>query len=162
MITINKALYTLALLASLLTSANAYANEPTVYEVTVNKPLAHVYDRMKVSFEQSRFYIFYEMDIGKNLAYFAEKWGDGYNQNNVSAVRSIVFCNGWFLNRAGNKDPKILGLCPMHISLIERDGKTTVLYARPTVTYSNSPAYDVVVEIEKEVIELINNGAKRY
>jgi hypothetical protein len=47
------------------------------------------------------------MNIGENLAFFADRWGDEYNQHDLSAVCSIVFCNGWYLNKAGNKDPNI-------------------------------------------------------
>ena len=57
-------------------------------------------------------------------------------------------------------DPNIYGLCPMHITLIEKEGKTTALFVRPTVTYNESPAYNVVVDIEKEVMAFIKNGMK--
>ena len=136
------------------------AESDNVFEVTVDKPMEQVYLNMIASLKQSRFYLFYEMNIGKNLAFFADKWGDEYNKNDLSAVRSIVFCNGWYLNRAGNKDPNILGLCPMHVSLIEKGGVTTAHFVRPTVTYQNSPALDVLVEIEAEVIEMIRDGMR--
>ncbi|MEA1890018.1 MAG: DUF302 domain-containing protein [Pseudomonadota bacterium] len=148
------------LIPFLLISTNVHSQSDNIFEITVDKPMKQVYSNMMASLDKSRFYLFYEMDIGKNLAFFADEWGDEYNQNELSGVRSIVFCNGWFLNRAGNKDQKILGLCPMHVSLIEKKGVTTALFVRPTITYNNSPAHDVVVEIEKEVIEMIKNGMR--
>lgn len=134
------------------------AESDNIFEISVDKSMEEVYPDMLASLERSRFYLFYEMNIGKNLSFFADKWGDEYNQNDLTAVRSIVFCNGWFLNRAGNRDRRILGLCPMHVSLIEKDGTTTAAFVRPTVTYKNSAAYDVLVEIEAEVIEMMRAG----
>lgn len=154
----NKSLFILVLVVGLLMYSNLGATDNNVFEVTVNKPMTEVYPKMIESVEASRFYIFYEMDIGKNLAFFADRWGTEYNQHDLSAIRSIVFCNGWYLNKAGNKDPNIHGLCPMHQTLIEKEGKTTALFVRPTVTYKESPAYNVVVDIEKEVIAFIENG----
>lgn len=147
-------------LAPLLVHSTVHSQSSNVFEIAAEKTLQQVYPNMMASLDKSRFYLFYEMDIGKNLEFFAEEWGDDYNRGGISAIRSIVFCNGWFLNRAANKDRKILGLCPMHVSLIEKDGVTTALFVRPTVTYRSSPAYDILVEIEAEVIEMIKVGMR--
>ena len=70
----------------------------------------------------------------------------------------MVFCNGWYANKVSNLDPDMLGFCPLHLSLIERDGETTVLFNRPSVIAKDSPAKDVFIEIESEVIEAIDKG----
>jgi uncharacterized protein (DUF302 family) len=145
-------------LALLLVHSAVWAENSTVFEVTVNKPMLQVYPNMLSSIDESRFYLFLELNIGKNLSNFSEKWGDDYNQSGLSAIRSIVFCNGWYANQVSNKDPKMLGLCPLHITLIEKDGKTTALFNRPTVTSKSSPAHEIVVKIEQEVIKMIKNG----
>lgn len=136
----------------------ASAEISTVFEVTVDKPMSEVYANVKASFEDSRFFIVDELNLGRNLSNFAEKWGDDYNQNGLSAIRSIVFCNGWYANQVSNKDPKMLGLCPLHMTLFEKDGKTTALFNRPTVIAVDSPAHDFLAEVEREVIELIKKG----
>ena len=145
-------------LVLLLVRPAVWAETSTVFEVTVNKPMSHVYPNMLSSIDESQFYLFLELNIGKNLSNFSEKWGDDYNQSGLSAIRSIVFCNGWYANQVSNKDPKMLGLCPLHITLIEKDGKTTALFNRPTVTSKSSPAHEIVVNIEQEVIKMIKNG----
>ena len=142
----------------LLARPAVWAETSTVFEVTVNKPMSQVYPNMLSSIEESQFYLFLELNIGNNLSNFSEKWGDDYNQSGLSAIRSIVFCNGWYANQVSNKDPKMLGLCPLHITLIEKDGKTTALFNRPTVTSKSSPAHEIVVNIEQEVIKMIKNG----
>lgn len=66
----NKSLFILVLVVGLLMYSNLGATDNNVFEVTVNKPMTEVYPKMIESVEASRFYIFYEMDIGKNLAFF--------------------------------------------------------------------------------------------
>jgi len=139
-------------------ASQVWAESSTVFENTVNKPISEVYGNVQASFKDSRFFIVDELNIGKNLSNFPEKWGDDYNQNGLSAIRSIVFCNGWYANQGSNKDPKMLGLCPLHLTLIEKDGKTTALFNRPTVIARDSPAQDLFAMIEREIIELIKKG----
>jgi len=126
-----------------------------VYSQTVSKPVAEVYDNVYKSLEEARFYVVFEPNIGANLSHFEEKWGHEYNQNKLSAIRSMVFCNGWYANKVSNLDPEMLGFCPLHLTLIERDGKTTVLFNRPGVMAQNSPAQALLTEIENEVIAAI-------
>ncbi len=147
------------LVMTLLTRAAAAAD--TVFSITVDKPVDAVYNSVYQSLEASRFYVVFEPDIGKNLANFADRWGDDYNRNKLSAIRSMVFCNGWYANRVSNLDPGMLGLCPLHATVIGRDGKTTVLFNRPSVIAANSPALKLVTQIENEVIEAIQAGVNQ-
>lgn len=129
-----------------------------VYSRQVNKPVSKVYDKLYKSLEDARFFVVFEPDIGANLARFSEKWGDDYNRNNISEIRSMVFCNGWYANKVSNLDPNMLGFCPLHLTLIEREGKTTVLFNRPGVIAQNSPAKELLMKIESEVIEAIQQA----
>jgi uncharacterized protein (DUF302 family) len=70
----------------------------------------------------------------------------------------MVFCNGWYANQVSNKDPSMLALCPLHMTLIEKDGSTTALFARPTVIAADSPASGILQELESEVITAIKKG----
>lgn len=133
---------------------------PAVYQLTVNKPVSAVYDKLYKSLENERFFVVFEPNIGANLARFSDKWGDEYNQNNLSEIRSMVFCNGWYANKVSNLDPDMLGFCPLHITLIERVGKTTVLFNRPGIVAQSSPAKDLLMIIESEVIAAIEQGLK--
>ena len=139
-----------------ITIANAQSD--SVFKMSVEKPMNEVYDKVYASLEESRFYVVFEPDIGKNLAGFAERWGNEYNQNKLSGLRSMVFCNVWYANQVSNKDPDLLGLCPLHLSVLEKNGKTTVLFNKPTVYSANSPAHSLIQEIENKVITAIRNG----
>jgi hypothetical protein len=131
-----------------------------VYIKQVDKPLSGVYDKVYKSLENARFFVVFEPNIGANLASFSKKWGDDYNRNNIAEIRSMVFCNGWYANKVSNLDPNMLGFCPLHITLIEREGKTTVLFNRPGVIAQNSPAKELLLTIESEVIAAIQQGLK--
>jgi len=136
----------------------AEESNQTVYMQQVDKPLSSVYDKLYKSLEDARFFVVFEPNIGKNLARFSDKWGDDYNRNNISAIQSMVFCNGWYANKVSNLDPDMLGFCPLHLTLYERDGKTTVLFNRPGTMVQNTPAKDLLIKIENEVIEAIQQG----
>ncbi len=129
-----------------------------VYRQQVDKPISEVYGSVYKSLEDARFFVVFEPNIGANLARFSEKWGDDYNKNNLTAIRSMIFCNGWYANKVSNLDPDMLGFCPLHISLIERDGKTVVLFNRPSVIAANSPAKELLLTIENEVIGALKKG----
>jgi len=134
--------------------------QPSVFSLTVDKPVGDVYDKVYSSLEDARFFVVFEPNIGANLSRFSESWGDDYNKNKLTAIRSMVFCNGWYANQVSNLDPQMLGFCPLHISLIEREGKTTALFNRPSAFTGDSPANELFMKIESEVIEAIKTGMK--
>ena len=150
----------LVLLVLMFSVSSVFADtkNSAVYIQQVDEPLARVYDKVYKSLEDARFFVVFEPNIGANIASFAEKWGDDYNRNKLAEIRSMVFCNGWYANKVSNLDPNMLGFCPLHITLIERDGKTTVLFNRPGVIAQNSPAKELLLKIETEVIAAIQLG----
>ena len=148
------------LLISLVLLPTVLFASDTVFKLTIDKPVATVYDKLYTSLEDARFFVVFEPNVGRNLANFAERWGDDYNQNKLTAIRSLVFCNGWYANAVSNKDPDMLGLCPLHASVIGRDGKTTILFNRPSVIAVNSPALELIKQIEDEVIAAIKASVK--
>ena len=139
---------------------NAYANESKVYKHNINAPMEKVYPLVYESLEKARFYVVFEPNISKNLQRFSEKWGDNYNQNKLTSIRSMVFCNGWYANAVSNADPDMLALCPLRIGLYEKKGKTTVVFAKPTVIAEHSPALKVLKEVEIEIIKAIESSTK--
>ena len=63
--------WSLLMLFLSFSSANAASG---VFEMTVDKPVSEVYDKVYKSLEDARFYVVLEPDIGKNLSGFAERW----------------------------------------------------------------------------------------
>ena len=155
---IKKIKFVLLILIGLFTGFNAQSAESTLYKNTVNQPMDKVYPAVYEALEDARFYVVFEPFISQNIERFAEKWGESYNQNKLSSIRSMVFCNGWYANQVSNADPDMLALCPLRLSLYEKSGKTSVVFARPTVIGAASAAKSVLKEIEDEVIKAIKEG----
>ncbi len=137
---------------------NLHAENPAVYQVSVKKPIDDLYLDIKASMNDSPFFIIKELNIGENLKGMAERWGEDYNRSKLTGFRSMIFCSGWYANQVSNKDPSMLGLCPLHITLIEKQGRTSVLFNRPTLVAKQSPALEIITEIENKVIHLIEQA----
>ncbi|VAW63826.1 hypothetical protein MNBD_GAMMA09-1117 [hydrothermal vent metagenome] len=144
----------------LLTGSYLQASESTIYKQTVNAPMKRVYPGVYNALEKAKFYVVFEPMISQNLKRFSEKWGEDYNKSKLSGIRSMVFCNGWYANAVSNADPDMLALCPLRIGLYEKQGKTTVVFAKPTVIAAESAAISVLKEIETKVITAIKAGMK--
>jgi uncharacterized protein (DUF302 family) len=138
----------------------AQASSPNVFEYKVEKTMEQVYGPLYKALEEEGFYVVFEANIGRNISRFAEKWGENYNRNELDGIRSMVFCNGWYANEVSNADPSLLALCPLRLTLIERKGSTTALFARPTVIAADSPARKVLTRVEQEVIAVIKQSMK--
>lgn len=152
----------LILAGVMISMSSVFAGEGAgnVYRQQVNKPVSEVYDKVYKSLEDARFYVVFEPNIGANLARFSDKWGDEYNQNNLSAIRSMVFCNAWYANKVSNTDPDMLGFCPLHLTLFERNKETVILFNRPGTMTQDSPAKALLIQIENEVIAAIRSAIK--
>jgi hypothetical protein len=147
----------LFILISMLICAPAWSGG-NVYQKTVDASMDVTYKRVYQQLEENRFYVVFEPNIGSNLSGFAERWGDDYNRSGLTGIRSMVFCNGWYANAVSNADPTMLALCPLHITLTEKEGRTTVLFARPTVIAAGSPAAEIAAEIENKVINALEQA----
>ncbi|MFW2440710.1 MAG: DUF302 domain-containing protein [Arenicellales bacterium] len=145
------------LLLIIFLSAHATAND-SVWVHRVNKPVDAIYGPIYKSLEEANFYVVFEPDIGKNISSFSERWGNEYNRNQLTQIRSMVFCNGWYANQVGNADPDMLALCPLHITLTEKEGRSTVLFVRPSAVAKGSRAEAIAREIENKVIMAIEDA----
>ena len=141
--------------AFLLISSHLQAAESTIYRQTVNAPMGQVYPMVYKALENAKFWVVFEPKISENLQRISKKWGDNYNKNKLSSIRSMVFCNGSYANAVSNTDPDMLALCPLRIGLYEKETKTTVVFAKPTVIAAGSAAKPVLKEVEDEVIGAI-------
>jgi len=132
--------------------------QSAIYSISVEKPGAEVYQAVYKSLEESRFYVIFEANIGKNLARNAERWGDEYNKNKFEFVKSMVVCNPYYTNQVMNLDPEMMSLCPLNITVMSKTGKSTVLFEKLTPVAKGSPAEDVLWEIENTIITAIENA----
>lgn len=128
-----------------------------IYKQTVKMDYDTAYQRVHDNLENSRFYILDNINIGKNLQRFKDKWQD-YNLNQLEQLQVMLICNGWYTNQVSNTDADMLALCPMRVTLIHKQGNTTVLFAKPSTFAKDSEALDILQEVETAVIEAINRA----
>jgi uncharacterized protein (DUF302 family) len=148
------------ILCGSLLAGGVLAESPMVYEKRVKGELEKTYKSIFTALENNGFYVVFEPNIGKNLAYFKNRWGKDYNTNNLESIKSMVFCNAWYANLVSNADPQMLALCPLHITLVHKDGMTSILFIRPSLVATGSGAEKVALELEQEVIRTIESGLR--
>ena len=158
---LNKYLKVVLILVSYAVVSAAQADTSTMFKQVVDKPMNAVYPAVYQALEDARFFVVFEANIGKNLTRFADRWGEDYNRSQLNGIRSMVFCNVWYANAVSNADPDMLGLCPLRLSLYEKNGATTILFARPSVIAAKSKALSTLKEVEAEVITAIKRAAKK-
>lgn len=140
--------------------SQAWAESPMIYEKRVKGEASVTYKKVFNALENNGYFVVFEPNIGKNLAYFEKRWGKDYNKNNLESIRSLVFCNAWYANQVSNADPQMLALCPLHISLVHKDEVTRILFVRPSLVATGSPAEKIALELEQDVIRTIESGLR--
>lgn len=148
----------LLVLCLLSMSLSAFAAAPGVLRIDAKAPLAKTYPAVYAALEEARFWVVFEADVGGGMAGLAERWGDDYNRNALDSIKSIVVCNVWYANQVSNADPDLLALCPLRVNLVEKDGITRVLFARPTLVAEGSPAIGIVTEIEEVITKALQTA----
>lgn len=142
-------------------SANASAESPAVYEKTFDQNLDTVYKRISTALDNNGFKVVFEVDIQENLKKSAAKNAiKDFNLNQLEGIKSMVFCNGPLAIKISNADPAMLALCPLHLTFMQKAGRATVLFARPSVIAQGSKAEVTVKALEQKVIQLIDSGLK--
>ncbi len=124
----------------------------------VSAPMERTYHAVQQALEAHHFFVVYEVDIGANLAHFADRWGKDYNRNGLDGIRSMVFCNGWYANQVGNRDPAYLAMCPLRLSLVAKGGHTHVYFVDPAYVARGSKAADIARELSQDVAGAIAEG----
>jgi len=145
-------------IATLTCAGQVLADSTMIYEKDVKGDMEVTYKQVFNSLENNGYYVLFEPNIGRNLANFKQRWGKDYNTNKLEAIRSMIFCNAWYANRISNADPQMLALCPLHISLVYKDGVTRIMFIRPSLVATGSPAEKIALEMEQDVIRTIESG----
>lgn len=146
------------LLLAFLWLPHVQAANDNVRTWSTDQPLDSAYKVIYRHLEDNRFYVVFEPDIQSNLSRFAERWGEDYNRSKLEGIRAMVFCNGWYANQVSNADPTLLALCPLHITLIQEQGHTRVLFVRPSQVAAGSKAQTVAREIEEAVAKAVDGA----
>ena len=129
-----------------------------IYALETKISVAELQPKLEAALTSHGFGILFRADIGKSLSGFAEKWGDDYNRSELDEIRAVMFCNPKQANAVANADPKALALCPLHITLIEKHGRATILFERPSQVAAQSPAIATLQKVEGMVMGAIDDA----
>lgn len=136
-------------------SAPTLRANPLIYDRTVSGEMDDVYKNIFTALENNSYFVIFEPNIGKTLSHFAKRWGDDYNKNKLTSIRSMVFCSSWYTNKISNIDPSMLAICPLRITLYSKDKQTHILFVRPGKVAETSKSHKVAKELEDDVIRTI-------
>jgi uncharacterized protein (DUF302 family) len=138
----------------------AAAAPPAVQVNRTDLALDEAYRRVYEALEAHQFWVVFEADLGARMARFKERWGEDYNRSGLSGAKSMVFCNIAWTNRIASADPDMLALCPLHLSLYARAGRTTVTWLRPSAIAQGSQAESQAAELERELAAIVAEALK--
>lgn len=147
------------LLASTLT-ISLWAAQNNVYSITFNSPIEKVEKNMLAKFQAENLIVAWQLDILEEFEKrgLVKKLGENYNKAKLSNVKTMIACNGIIGNEIINTDPAMMAYCPIRITLTEKEGKTTVLYVRPTSAPKDSKAYPTLQKLEAKVTKAIEDS----
>ena len=129
----------------------------SVYIKTIDAPMKSVYADILSSLDKSNLIVVSEINILEKFkgADLPEKFGKDFNTNKLTGIKAIIACNGWFGNEISNADPHMMGFCPIRLTVIEKEGKTSILFVKPGVAPKDSKAYAILKKLESKVISAI-------
>lgn len=149
----------IVLLACML-SLSLWATQSNVYVKTFNNPINEVEENLLIQFEVDKLVVVWKLDILEEFKKkgLDKKFGKNFNTAGLTGVRTLVACNGKFGNGIINADSNMMAYCPVRITLTEKDGKTSVLFVRPSSAPKDSKAYNTLVKLEQKVIAAIEES----
>lgn len=142
-----------------LLSTQVLATESGVVSIETAKPEPKVFSQLYQALEARKLWVVFTANIGSTLEDMKGRLGDNYNRNHLKAIQSLVVCNAMYANEVSNLDPTMLALCPMRVTVIWQNGKTRMLFARPSLQAQGSPALPFIKNIENEVIAAMQQVA---
>lgn len=153
-----KTTYGLLLSMLLLLASPLQAAPDAVYSHSVKMSMDEAYGAVYAGLEENRFWVVFEANMGQRMAGMAERFGDDYNRQGLSGIKSMVFCNIGWTNKLASVAPELLALCPLHMTLYEKDGETTVVFPRPAAIAAGSVGIDAARELEQQLIGIVEKA----
>ena len=134
------------------------AELPGVRHWTLEADLEKTYRNIYMSLEDKNMFVIFEANMGRTLAGFSGRWGDNYNRNQLQGIRSMMFCNPWYVNEVSNLDPQLLAFCPMHITLYRQNDITHIVFLSPVHVGQRSAAAGLLEGLEAKVSAAVEAG----
>ena len=134
------------------------AELPGVRHWTLEADLETTYNNIYRSLENNNMFVIFEANMGRTLASFSGQWGRNYNRNQLQGIRTMMFCNPWYVNEVSNLDPQLLAFCPMHITLYRQNDITHIVFLSPAHVGQRSAAAGLLEGLEAKVSAAVEAG----
>lgn len=130
----------------------------SVYVKQFDSVMADVEKKIRTIFPQNKLMVVSDVNILEKFkeAGLPKKFGENFNTNELTGIKALIVCNGWFGNEVANSDPDMMGFCPVRITMVEKDGKTSVIYVKTSAPES-SKAYAVLQKLDTKIISTIES-----
>jgi len=141
----------------LFLTINVMANN--VYTKTYDVSMQTLYPKLLNAMNKAHLVVVSEIDIlGKfKAAGLPKAFGKNFNTNNLTGIKAVIACNGWFGNEVANSDPEMMAYCPVRVTVVERDGKTTISYVKASSAPKDSQAYPILKKLTHKVVTIIDS-----
>lgn len=148
----------LAIAATGFAATASAAGPAPIFQASAEIPADTAYQRLYDALEARGYYVIFEPDMGANLARMQAKFGDDYNRNQLTTMKSLVFCNPTKTNQMSNLDPALLALCPLHVTLVHQGSTSTAYFARISTLAAGSPGEAAIREVESEITGIVEGA----
>ena len=144
-------------LTLMLLGATLMANP--VYTKSYKADADSIYPKLLQAFDKAHLVVVSQIDILDKFrkAGLPKKFGKNFNTNNLTAIKAIIACNGFFGNAIANSDPKMMAYCPIRVTLIQEGDTTTLMYVTPDVEDKESAAAASLKKLSNKVIGVLNS-----
>lgn len=134
-----------------------------LWSKTVNEPLESYYPKFKESLAKNQMHTVLEMDLLQRFEdNYAKKYGKEFNKNNYSKIISLVVCNGAIGVEVANNDKMFMALCPVRITIIEQNGKTTVSFIKAASVTKGTKVEKLMKILDQTIIDTVNLTENKY
>ncbi|MDD5157970.1 DUF302 domain-containing protein [Sulfurimonas sp.] len=148
----------------LLLSSNLMAAQGSIYKKIINEPYDDYFPKLKKAIEANHMNIVSEIDLMSRFkeAGYQKKFGADFNKNKLEKVTSLVICNGYVANQISNIDIEMMAFCPVRISVIQRGGKTIVLFIKASGIATNKKAASLLKSLDDVIVHTIDLSVDKY
>ncbi|MGV0005785.1 MAG: hypothetical protein ACNYPG_04070 [Candidatus Porifericomitaceae bacterium WSBS_2022_MAG_OTU9] len=132
-----------------------------IYSTHIDGDFDTVHNLLRRELDAERFFVVKDLNIGRNLEHFAQKWGDNYNRHNFSRIHTMIICNAWFANETINISPAHMSLCPLSLVLLHKNNKTMLHYALRQPMASQGDIAELMERLDQRFVDVLDGAVKR-
>jgi uncharacterized protein (DUF302 family) len=157
-----KTLKTLLFAVAMMIATTTMA-APSVYTKTIDESYESYMPKFKQALKRNHMNVVSELDLLDrfNKVKGAEKYREGFDGQGIRKITSLVTCIGLVGIQVASKDPSMMALCPVRITVMAKGEKTVVTFIRNQYIAKGSVVEYTVARLDNAIIdtvELLESG----